>query len=450
MAKIFQSDSRYLLSLFASMINDKMATGETISINTGNFSLSKLDLGNLTRKSGLLQRLVYDYPRTAATTWIKLDFAQGVKSANRAKDILNYLRNIPYYTSVSGNEVAGKGLRNAFAYASGLSRKLGSARIIILVDDYEDLSQPINFNRIDEIVALKIYDCYECSRGPDDDKEIYYQISGLDTQKIHFSRVLNFYGNRLDTIEEYHLSGLKHDSVVYSAFEAFCTWLTGGKSIADMLKSANIYKLGIKDLGENIRNDLVSNSNDYGNFLLNRMMAIKQNININSLLSYDLEDELVDTVARNLSGTKESLDSLENLLVANCDMPRWRLLNQFGTGGMASSIEAARILQYNWALLVSEWSYMHWLEPLTYMIELVMYCLYGKILPEFTEESIIFPIQLKLDDFEQMNLEKLAAERNEILIRNKIITNLEARISYEGARFNPVLTLLNDQKEKLL
>jgi hypothetical protein len=74
-----------------------------------------------------------------------------------------------------------------------------------------------------------------------------------------------------------------------------------------------------------------------------------------------------------------------------------------------------------------------------------MYSFYGKILKEYNENSLIFPLQLKLDDFEQINLEKMAAERNEILIRNNIITNLEARNSYQSAVFNPVITLIESE-----
>jgi hypothetical protein len=444
---ILQTDSKYLMSLLASLVSDKMHTGETFSIDTRNFSLKKDELCNLCRKSGLLNRLVYSYPMSAAESWVKLEFSSDKKSSvKKSEEILKYMGTIPYYTSVSGKEKAGKGVRNAFRFASGLARKLGSASILMLCEDFEDLDQPINISNLDGIQALKIYDCYECVRDfLSTDKDVYYQVSGLASQKIHSSRILSFYGNRLDTYDEYCLSFKRHDSCIYALFDAFCNWLVGGKAIADMLKTANAYKLGIADLGQSLKEDTATNSHDTGDHLLSRMISVRENLSINSILAYDLTEEAVETVARNLSGTKDSYEALENLLVANSDMPRWKLLNQFGTAGLASSIESARILQYNWAILVSEWSNFQWREPLSYIIELIMYSFYGKILKEYNENSLIFPLQLKLDDFEQINLEKMAAERNEILIRNNIITNLEARNSYQSAVFNPVITLIESE-----
>ena len=90
----FRGDSRYLLNLFASLENNALES-QDININSQTVRLAKAELSGLVRKNGVLRRAVYEFPKTASSSWIKLNF--GKASKENPDDILTYLRNIPWY-----------------------------------------------------------------------------------------------------------------------------------------------------------------------------------------------------------------------------------------------------------------------------------------------------------------------------------------------------------------
>lgn len=434
--KKITTDSNYLISMFSALQAEKLSSSQ-IGVNADICHLTRAEINSLVRSNGVLNTAVYEYPNAASNTWFNLNFAKS--TSKDPSDVLNYLMNIPFYTALQ-TEVHGYGVRHAFRFTSGLARKLGSAYIVLGVADSLDLQEPINLKNIQSVEWLYCYDCYDLIPDYTLEKD-YFTLP--NNQKVHSSRVLKFYGNRLDTHLEYTNSAYKHDSIISSMFNAFSKWVVGNDAIAEMLLTANMYMVGIEDLGESIRNDVVTGSTDGQQNIKTRAQSIKDGMSVTSLILYDLIHEKIETISRNFGGVKESLETLKDTFATMAKMPRWKLFNEFGTAGLASSVDAAKILNFNWALSVKEFQTNNWLEPLHYLLTVVMSAkdVYGGIVENFTEKSIEFPIDLPLDEKEKLELENLAADRSAKLINMGAISPLEVRKQYESSVFNPNLVL---------
>jgi phage-related protein (TIGR01555 family) len=446
--KQFRSDSRFLMQLFSSIAAEKFNTTD-VSVDSYTPKFNKTELSSLVRKNGVLRRAVYDFPQSAAASWIKLNYS---KETNKSpEEVLDYLMKIPYYTHAKPS-IEGYGMRNAFKYASGLARKFGSAYIVLGVADGRDLSEPINTKRIQTIDWLKVYDCYQLTynfTGVDVDipgtlptNQDFYRLPN-STMLVHPDRVLSFYGNFLDTREEFYDSQYYHDSIVTSLFEAFSNWLVGNKAIAKLLVKSTAYKFAMQDLGELVRQDIDSESTKNQDYLKTRAASLNNGLTVADILWYDKEFEELDTVALNLSGVKDSIDSLKDNFAAVSDMPRWKLFNEFGSSSLAASVQASQMIRYQWAYSTIDWASNNWLDPLQKVIKLCMSAkdLYGTVLDNFSENSIEFPINIKLTLSEQLEIEKLAAERSKILLEQGVLTAEEVRSQYSSSQFNPNITL---------
>lgn len=435
MVLTLRNDSKYLLSMFSSLYANKISSSD-ISVNITSPKLSREELNNLARTNGIIKRAIYEYPKSAANAWIDLNFSE---TSLKSQDVLDYLMKLPYYTRLQ-NSIYGYGARSAFKYASGLARKLGSAHIVLGIVDNNDISEPVNFDNVQGIDWMYIYDCYDLTIDHSNGQDFYL----LNNEKIHPDRVLSFYGNRLDTELDYVNSSHKHDSVINLMFEAFSNWFTGSKAIYEMLLTANMFTMAIEDLGENVRNDVQQGTSEYQDYLRNRAEAVKTGMSVTNLLMFDKAAELIENISRNFSGTKECFESLEKTLASVVDMPRWKLYNEFGTAGLATSVESARILQFNWAVATQEWQIDNWLEPAYKLLKVSMAGMYGSIIDSLSENSIVFPIQLKLTKLEEIELENIAMDRNQKLINIGAISPEEIRKQYEGSVFNPNITLDNN------
>ena len=451
----FRNDNKYLLNMFSSIEASNFDTKE-INIDTYSVKLSKSELSALVRKNGVLRRAVYEYPRTAAATWIHLNY--GKATTEDPGDVLTYLRNIPWFITAM-TSVANYGVRSAFEYASGLARKFGSAHIVLGVSDGLELSEPLDPSRMQSIDFMKVYDCWELpyiggidlaplngKLNPDNNKvRDYFNYYGV---KIHPSRVLSFYGNKLDSQEEIVSSQYQHDSVIIAMFEAFNNWLVGNQAVSVLLQTSSMYSFGIDDLGNLIRQDIEQESTKNQEALSLRARSLKRGMNVSGLLLFDKTLEELSAVNRSLAGTKDSLDALKDFLASCTDLPRSILFNEIGGGGgLASTVQSAQILDFNWSKSVSFWARDNWLQPLDRMIKLAMQTrdLYGTVLDAYTEDSVVFPVSLQLSEKEQMELEKLAAERAKILSEIQtdegVLTREEIRSQYLSAVFNSAITL---------
>jgi hypothetical protein len=449
--KQLRNDSKFLIQLFSAIATERIGDQE-FSVDSHVPRFSKAEISTLVRKNGILRRSVYDYPQSAAAAWIKLNFS-GETNKN-PEDVLTYAMKIPFYTHAKPS-IEGYGMRSAFKYASGLARKFGSAHIVLGIADGQDISEPINYKRIKSIDWMKVYDCYQLtykqSTGldfdlPGNNSKINQDSYGLPNTLIdvHPDRVLTFYGNFLDTREEFYESTFNHDSVVISLFDEFIKWSVGNKAVAKLLTKATAFKFGMQDLGELVKSDIDTETTKNQDYLRNRASSINKGLSVADILWYDKEFEDLDTVSLNLAGVKDSIDTLKDSFAAVSDMPRWKLFNESNSGGgLSTSIQAAQVLRYSWAFSVTDWSYNNWLNPLykAFSICISTRDLYGSMIDNFSESSIEFPLNVKMSPLEQMELEKLAAERTKLLIEQGSLTPEEVRSQYASSIFNPAITL---------
>lgn len=454
----FRTDSRFLTQLFSSLNAYKF---DPVDVNVGNYVIkfNKQQLSSLIRKNGLLRRAVYDFPMSAAVPWININYSKGVNKDS--EDVLKYLDSIPYYTHAK-QSVEGYGMRSAFKYASGLARKFGVAYLVLGVADGQDLKEPINTKKIKTIDWVKVYDGFQLTytqtqQVPDVPGGNTYGIdfdyyrSPYNFLQIHPERVIPFYGNYLDTREEFFDSMYRHDPVITNMFEAFTSWLVANKAVSKLLVKSTAYKFAMQDLGDLIRQDTDTNTTTNQDYLRERAQSLDTGLNIADILWYDKEYEDLDTVSLSMGGVDTAIDKLKDALSAVSDMPRWRLFNEFGSSNLAASVQSAQMLRYQWAFNVNDWTVNNWLNQIYYLIKLCMSAknLYGSVIDNFQEHSIEFPLNIQLSQTEQLEIEKLAAERSHILIQDGVLTPDEVRLQYSGTVFNPNITLDNKSFQEM-
>lgn len=404
-------------------------------------NLSEIELTALYDSHSMIQTVVDLYPNDGYTSWIKLNIGE------YQNEILKYLEDL--------SKTVGKiSCREAFCMASKLARLYGDAYIIIGANDGLPLDKPVDVKRLKGIEWLQVLNYNELQPDTSKFNPTYIDIIKPDYYRkidngvlIHSSRVLAFTGNKLLSNLSMHSGINRNKSVIQSVYESFMNWLQGLSSSSDMISDYDFSILGIAGLS------MVTNDNAKAlDFILKRAMQWKMGKSTGTLGLYDKDNELPSQLQRRFNGAELILDRLEAYFSYCSKIPRDKLFGITGSSGLTNSVQAAIILKSNWAISLQSWMVNNWKSNLE---KIVYYAMSARDTPDtpvlkFDADSIQFPLYLPLTQLEQMELEKMSADKNKILFECGVIDAAVWRKQYYNSNFNPIIDMVEGEvKENL-
>ena len=435
-------DSTRLNRVFSTFKNSDTGVGtsrdKSLNNRIGyNHRLEEYELEQLYKDSGVIRRLVDCYPNECQRDWIQLKVTDG-------SDIDTNL--ITDYFKAFKDKKGRKSLRQAFTIASKLARKHGDAFIILGVADGQNPSEPIDYNRIQSIEWLKVLSRYEVYPDRTGDytrsyeEPEYYKIwsQGGDVT-WHWSRVLRFTGHQ--SLSNYDNDGY-NDSVIQSCYQAFQSWLVGMMSSSAMLAdySQGVYKM--KGLGQGLLNDLRSGSNEFQNQVVNRLFTAEMGRSIVKAVLIDMDDEDFGYEHRNYSGADSIMDRLKEGLIANADLPSYKLFNVTNaTSNALSTNQTAGLAQrYDWNAHKNNWITDNWIDNYERVSKIALNSQELELNPD-TKISILPNAQVELTTLELLEAQNQARQRDESNIASGVYTRLTAQNAYKGDRWNHEIQL---------
>ena len=464
----FRFDSRPLAEAFAALANPYTGIGtsrsktENARINLGRVRLNRASLEVLPYREELLRKVICLYPECAAKAWFQVSIANNKSGDNLADLIMEYIKELgdrEDKTEIE-DEADIYGANDAFPIAAILARQFGKAYILIGIDDGRDFSEPVDKKGIKSIRWLQVYDPWEMY--PDSGKNRkrqpnYYRVystesvgaNGQESQqygaKIHKSRILPFWGNRIYSRRNYLKTGLNDDgvSVIQSMYDAYVDWLQGIKAGSAMLADYDVFTLGMRGLGQFLLEDQQNGTKKGEQRIINRALAVDMGKSVVRGIYYDLENEEPGSLNRSYSGAKDIMESLENRWAAASGIPKFKLFGEIGSQGLTNNQGLA--MRSEWAILVQDYAHS-WVSNLRRLLTYAFLAYdapsRGK-LPESWDIKV--PFDLQLTDSERMEYENLAADRSKKLTEVGAITPEEVRSGYEGSQFSSDYVLSSDE-----
>lgn len=470
--KEIRIDSAELMSTFAAIANYKTGIGtgrsktESGGINTRLRLLTRQELEVLTCQDDLVRRAVQLYPESAVNAWFKIHIANSEQGDNLSSLILKYLSDLGDREDITPEEQSAEiyGAEEAFLIASILARQFGKAYILMGIDDARPFDAPVDKANVRSLRWLQVYDRWEMV--PDYEKEVrrtpnYYRLESTNAvipfngqrqlqvgQRIHKSRLLPFYGNRVYSRQRWVGRGGRDDgiSVIQGMFDAYSDWIQGLKAGSAMLADYDTFTLGMKGLGELMLRDRRAGTTVGQEAVMNRALAIDEGKSVVRGILYDLENESPGSVTRSYGGAKDIMDSLEARWIAITGIPRFKLFGETGSQGLSNSNTAGLAARSEWAILTQVWStntLVGNMNRLTKIAFLAKDAPSKGVVPD--NYDVVAPFDPQKTETERIELEKLAAERSQVLVNIKAITPNEVRSGYQGNQFTTDILL--DSKE---
>lgn len=420
-----------------------------------NRMLTRDEMLNLYTGDVFIQKAVDLVVKEAYRNWVTFDFANDTKL--QAQDFLQYMWKLKF----------GKGkiaAREAFMRASILARRNGDAFILVGTIDNAQIFEPVG-DKVQSVAWLKVMSRWEIYPEPlwvamqeqDYSKDElpqdaiapeFYRITQTG-QRVHHSRVLRFSGNKIYDRQELIANSYYNYSVIQSLYKTYARWEEGMGYGAAILGDIESYTLGIKGMARDLNNNPV----DTQKKLLMRGQSLSTGRSLLKTILYDLDNELPGNVSRGFQGAEGIMDRLERAFSASANVPRWKLFEESGSAGLASGVGSAQILRFMWADIASSWAFENWKEPLDQFAFTVFSAKdspsQGVIPEEWNEDSAKFPNNITLSKQEEMELEKVAAERSQILISTGVTAPEEVRRGYEGSSFSSGIPLLPEVGKRM-
>jgi hypothetical protein len=456
------ADSLALANTFSAIGNLKTGIGtgraktEGVRVKTRMALLSRAELEILPYQDEIIRNAVHLYPEAAVSGWFKVSIADSKEGDNLPALVLKYLEDVGDREDATEEEELAEiyGAKEAFLIASISARQFGKGYILMGIDDGRDFAEPIDWGNVRSLRYLQVYDRWDLM--PVQEKQLrrspsHYYLYAEDTdnygQKIHHSRLLPFYGNRVYSRRKYLQQGWADDgiSVIQSMYDAYADWLQGIKAGSAMLADYDVFTLGMKGLGQLMLSDRRANSTAGQEAVAARALSLDEGKSVVRGILYDLENEEPGSITRQYGGARDIVETLESRFVAATNVPEFKLFGRTGTQGLANSNSAGLAMRSEWAILTQSWANSHLAGNMAKLLKVAFAAKDSPSKGKIPESYEVFaPFDLPLTDTERMEYEKLAAERSQILVNIKAIAPKEIRSGYRGNTFNSDIMLESD------
>jgi phage-related protein (TIGR01555 family) len=304
-------------------------------------------------------------------------------------------------------------LKQSFAQARKWANVFGGAIIVMIVDDGQNLSVPLNINTIkkDSLKRLIVMDRWEVS-AMNIERDLLNENFGNPTQylhgesgqMIHHTRVLKFNGDSptIREVRENNGWGLSiYEKIMLTIQDA----MTSSDLISGLLFESNVdvYKIaGLNEAVEAEQDDLAIKRIKLANELKSTINAI----------ALDKEDDLVKVFA-SFAGLAEIDDRFLQKVAGSSKIPATKLLGT-QTKGLGNGQEGDLTNYYDMVNAIQENQY----SPNLITIDSVMsMSLFGKDIGVTFEYRPLF----QLTEQEQADVDLKNAQRDEIYLRNNVV-----------------------------
>lgn len=379
-----------------------------------NYKLGRDELANLYIYDGMSKRVVD----------VKIEdmTREGYHIINDIDDlILKASRNLKFFRC----------LREAITW----QEVFGGSLIVMIIDDDQDLDQPLNENNIRKIDSLKVFDRYQIHLSasnlydnPSDENygepKTYpiYPDGGMSPFEVHETRVLRFDGILLPTLERVG-NQYWHDSPYQAYFERLRGIGNTYTNIETIIEEFIIGKLKISNLENLIQTD-------GANSALNRLHLLDMSKHILNTLLLD-ENEDFERISANVTGLEELTTKIESALSAITGIPVSRLFGQSPKGLNAAGQENMQLKSY-YDMIDSkrENDMKKQIERFNYLL---MKSKEGPTKGQYHDDWIVeFPPLWQPTEQEQAQTRKLHAETDKIYIETEVLTPEEVATSHFG------------------
>ena len=223
------------------------------------------------------------------------------------------------------------------------ARQYGGAAGIMLFNGDDDLSQPIDIDKLPKgcLRGVEFFDRWYLGAqdlqqsfedyGPDFRKPRYYSIGGVESPtRVHRSRMIFLDGHRLD-YQPWLANGMWHDSVLQVALEAVKDYAASMVGLATMFFEANIDVMLVDGLAATLASPKADEK-------ISKRFGMAQTIkSMNRMLIMDAKDRY-EKKGNNFSGLAGIIDKFEAGCAAASQTPRTKLFGE-SPGGLGSSGE---------------------------------------------------------------------------------------------------------------
>lgn len=353
---------------------------------SGEKELTDIDVEHLFRTNGIIEKIITKYPNEAKET--------GYNVINDNGDIVD-----------ESDEL----LLEAFKEASIYARLYRISYLKLVFEN--DLNEAVPIRRGSKLSDFSIH--FDLSREGD-----FYEI---ENERIHYERVLIFYGKR--TYSKYARPIDPHyaDSIILSIKKAFDDYIENSEASKYILRNLSYLGIGMNNLANTVQKEVGQNR------VYERLTALNQSRSIYKTIAYDKEKEEMNFVSQTLTGVIEVIRESKELLMSSTGYPYEQIFENppnFKIG--SSGVQNQLIVRYLWAKRIKTWSTNEWKPNLT---------TYYSRTSDMTGRKIDIPLLLELTLEEQAIVEEKAAKRIKDLRDSGVISVYEGRTGYEGDKF---------------
>lgn len=320
----------------------------------------------------------------------------------------------------------------------------GGAVIIMVVEDGQPATKPVNTKRIKRIDRLMVLDRWKIqpfvTTGysavdpefyqlilPDDLlREFADVVDGASVYLIHKSRVLRFDSGNYATPDQMKFNQGWGHSMIDTLWEEYRDWKTGLKASGAILQDASVFVYKLKGLAKMVKDQEV-------NLLKDHITLLRMMTSVFGGLAVDADGEAIDFPSRNVSGVSDINREQRDSFIGATGIPHDRLFGE-SPSGLGATGESE---ENNWANDVREFQETEWKPKLEVLGRYIFLSQEGPTKGQEPDEwDLIFPSIKHLSEEEEASLRGTQATTDTAYLQAGVVTPEEIRNSRFGSTFS--------------
>jgi hypothetical protein len=373
---------------------------KSIDDSSNDFEFHRLtdeEILTIFRSSTLIQKIIKKYPMESKTIGYQLIDSNGNIISDKDEENI---------------------LLEAFKDASIFARMYAKSYLHLHMDDFISDDKPIK--KGSKLKGYKIH--FDLYREGD-----FYNI---ENEKVHYSRILIFFGNRTYAKNVIDIDDVNYsDSVLQGLYNAYNDYLETNVNAKYILKNLSYLSIGIDNLGA------MSKSDEGRGLILDRLVSLNMNRSITRTIAFDKKTEAMSFISQTLTGVKDVIEELKEIFISESDYPVEEIFDQSPKQKLGSGIQNQLVARYLWARRCRLWAINNWLNQ---------YMQFFTSTKNMENLKLDIPFKVDLTEEEKANIQLIGANRIKTLIDAGVIVDEEARTGYMGDEYSLNIELDNN------